>query len=282
MTPRIPGCSYRLQLNKHFNFRDATAVVDYLDALGATDVYASPFLAARPGSDHGYDVIDHARLNPEIGTEGDLDALDAALKQRGMGLIMDVVPNHMAIATSENHWWNDVLENGRSSLFADLRRSHPPDHPDVLEMESIVTATTHLPTRWDTEPDKVRERMREKEIVKRRLDALVSGSAAVRDALERSLAAINGDKRNPRSFDGLEALLGDQAYRLSFWGVAAEEINYRRFFDINDLAAIRVELPNVLDAVHDKAFQLLREGKVTGLRIDHVDGLQDPRRYLEG
>src|SRR4029078_11348562 len=123
--------------------------------------------------------------------------------------------------------------------------------------------------------------MREKEIVKRRLAALVSASAAVRDALERSLAAINGDKRNPRSFDRLEALLGDQAYRLSFWGVAAEEINYRRFFDINDLAAIRVELPNVLEAVHDKAFHLLRAGTITGLRIDHVDGLMDPSRYLE-
>jgi (1->4)-alpha-D-glucan 1-alpha-D-glucosylmutase len=351
MTPRIPGCCYRLQLNKNFNFRDATALVDYLDALGVTDIYASPFLGARPGSTHGYDVIDHSRLNPEIGTEGDLDTLAAALKQRGMGLIMDVVPNHMAIATSDNHWWNDVLENGRSSPFAaffdidwhppkgelhekvllpvlgeqygrvlesqeiaieyeagafyarywqsrfpigprtilpllapivaDLRRSHPADHPDVLEIESIVTATKHLPTRWDTEPEQVRERMREKEIVKRRLDTLVSGSAAVRDAMERSLATINGDKRNPRSFDRLEALLADQAYRLSFWGVAAEEINYRRFFDINDLAAIRVELPNVLDAVHDKAFQLLRAGKVTGLRIDHVDGLMDPPGYLE-
>jgi (1->4)-alpha-D-glucan 1-alpha-D-glucosylmutase len=351
MTPRIPGCTYRLQLNKNFNFRDATALVDYLDALGVTDVYASPFLVARPGSTHGYDVIDHARLNPEIGTDSDLDALAAALKQRDMGLIMDVVPNHMCIASSDNHWWNDVLENGRSSPFAsffdidwhppktelhekvllpvlgeqygrvlenqeisiayeggaffavywqsrfpigprtilpllepivaELRHSHPANHPDVLEIESIVTATTHLPTRWDTEPEKVRERMREKEIVKRRLDALVSGSAAVRDALERSLAAINGDKQNPRSFDRLEALLGDQAYRLSFWGVAAEEINYRRFFDINDLAAIRVELPNVLDAVHHKAFQLLRAGKVTGLRVDHVDGLMDPSRYLE-
>src|SRR5262245_9440242 len=351
MTPRIPGCSYRLQLNKIFNFRDVTALVDYLEALGVSDVYASPFLTARPGSLHGYDVIDHAHLNPDIGTEGDLEALAAALRQRGMGLVMDVVPNHMCIASSDNHWWNDVLENGRSSpyaaffdidwhppktelhekvllpvlgeqygrvlenqeisiaygagafyscygqarfplgprtilpiiepIVADLRRSHPPDHPDVLEIESIVTATTHLPTRWDTEPEKVRERMREKEIVKRRLDALVSSSAAVRDALERSLAAINGDKRNLRSFDRLEALLADQAYRLSFWGVAAEEINYRRFFDINDLAAIRVELPNVLDAVHDKAFQLLRVGKVTGLRVDHVDGLMDPSRYLE-
>jgi (1->4)-alpha-D-glucan 1-alpha-D-glucosylmutase len=351
MTARIPGCTYRVQLNKDFNFRDATAQVDYLHALGVTDIYASPFLAARPGSVHGYDIIDHGRLNPEIGTEGDLEALVAALRARDMGLVEDVVPNHMCIATSENPWWNDVLENGRSSPYAaffdidwqppkaelhekvllpvlgaqygrvlenqeisiayeggafwarygesrfpigprtilpllepmvdDIRRNHPADHPDLLELESIVTATTHLPKRWETEPERVRERMREKEIVKRRLDALVSGSGAVRDALERSLTAINGEKGTARSFDRLEALLADQAYRLSYWGVAAEEINYRRFFDINDLAAIRVEDPKVLEAVHAKTFQMLREGKVTGLRVDHVDGLYEPLRYLE-
>jgi (1->4)-alpha-D-glucan 1-alpha-D-glucosylmutase len=351
MTSRIPSCTYRLQFNKDFNFRDAASLVDYLDALGVSDIYASPLLTARPGSTHGYDVIDHGRLNPELGTESDLDALVAALAARGMGLLLDVVPNHMCIASPANHWWSDVLENGRSSPYApffdidwhppkseldekillpvlgrqygrvlegseirigyaagafqahyggavfpigprtilpllepivtDLRRTHPDDHPDVLEMESIVTATKNLPTRWETDPEKIRERQREKEIVKRRLDALVSASAAVRDALERSLAAINGEPGKPRSFDGLEALLGDQAYRLSYWGVAAEEINYRRFFDINDLAAIRIEEPKVLEAVHEKAFALLRAGKVTGLRIDHVDGLWDPRRYLE-
>jgi (1->4)-alpha-D-glucan 1-alpha-D-glucosylmutase len=351
MASRIPCCTYRLQFNKDFNFRDATALVDYLDALGVTDLYASPFLMARPGSAHGYDVVDHSRLNPELGTESDLDALAKALHERGMGLLMDVVPNHMCIASDANHWWNDVLENGRSSPYAsffdvdwhppkaeldekillpvlgrqygrvlegseisigysggafrahygassfpigprtilpllepivtDLRRNHPDDHPDVLEMESLVTATKNLPTRWEIDPEKIRERQREKEIVKRRLDALVSGSAAVRDALERSLGAINGEPGKPRSFDALEALLAEQAYRLSYWGVAAEEINYRRFFDINDLAAIRIEEPKVLEAVHEKAFQLLREGKVTGLRIDHVDGLFDPRRYLE-
>jgi len=351
MASRIPVCTYRLQFNKDFNFRQATALVDYLDALGVTDIYASPFLMARSGSMHGYDVVDHGRLNPELGTESDLDALSEALRARGMGLLMDVVPNHMCIASDANHWWNDVLENGRSSPYSsffdidwhppkaeldekillpvlgrqygrvlegseisigysggafqahygassfpigprtilpllepmvtDLRRTHPDDHPDVLEMESVVTATKNLPTRWETDPEKIRERQREKEIVKRRLDALVAGSAAVRDALERSLAAINGEHGKPRSFDALEALLAEQAYRLSYWGVAAEEINYRRFFDINDLAAIRIEEPKVLEAVHEKAFQLVREGKVTGLRIDHVDGLFDPRRYLE-
>ncbi len=351
MTVRIPGSSYRLQFNKSFTFRDATRLVEYLDGLGITDVYASPILAARPGSVHGYDVIEHARLNPEIGSEEDLDALVAALRERGMGMILDLVPNHMCIASPDNRWWNDVLENGRSSpyapffdidwqppkselhekvllpvlgeqygrvlesqeisihyeggafsahyyesrypigprtilpllepMVADLRRSHPDDHADLLELESIVTATKHLPKRWETQPDLVRERQREKEIVKHRLDALVSRSEAVREALERSLKAINGEKGNPHSFDRLEAILADQAYRLSFWGVAAEEINYRRFFDINDLAAIRIEEPKVLAAVHDKAFQLLRAGKITGLRIDHVDGLLDPRRYLQ-
>ena len=118
MTVRIPGSSYRLQFNKSFTFRDATRLVEYLDGLGITDVYASPILAARPGSVHGYDVIEHARLNPEIGTEEDLDALVAALRERGMGMILDLVPNHMCIASPDNRWWNDVLENGRSSPYA--------------------------------------------------------------------------------------------------------------------------------------------------------------------
>ncbi len=252
-----------------------------------------------------------------------------------MGLILDVVPNHMCIASSDNHWWNDVLENGRSSPFAaffdidwhppktelhekvllpvlgeqygrvlenqeisiayeagaffavywqsrfpigprtilpllepivaDLRHSHPADHPDVLEIESIVTATTHLPTRWDTEPEKVRERMREKEIVKRRLDALVSGSAAVRDALERSLAAINGDKRQPAQLrpaggaarrSGVPPeLLAASPPRRSTTAASSTSTTW---------PPSASSCPNVLDAVHDKAFQLLRAGKVTG------------------
>ena len=351
MRVRIPGCTYRIQFNKDFNFRDATALVDYFDALGVTDIYASPLLAARPGSAHGYDVIDHARLNPELGTEGDLDALTAAIagaghgaapgrgaephvhRQPGQPLVerrareraqlpfapyfdVDWHPPKPELAEKVllpvlGGQYGRVLESQELTIgyeagafharyydhrfpigprtilplllpmVADLRRSHPEDHPDVLEIESIVTATRHLPTRLDTDPDQVRERQREKEIVKRRLDALVTGSAAARDALERSLRAINGERGKPRSFDGLEALLADQAYRLSYWGVAAEEINYRRFFDINDLAAIRVEEAQVLEAVHARAFALLRAGKATGLRIDHVDGLLDPRRYLQ-
>ncbi len=348
--PRIPLATYRLQFNRHFTLRDATALVPYLDALGISDIYASPFLAARPGSLHGYDVVDPTRLNPEIGTDEDLDALSVALRARGMGLLMDVVPNHMCIGSSENRYWQDVLENARSSpwarlfdidwyppkaeladkvllpvlgdqygrvledqqisigheggafhcryfdtrlplgprtvrpilepIVADLRRRGPDDAPDLLELESIVTAVKHLPMRSDLGDEEVRERQREKEIVKRRLAALVASSPDVAAALDRTLATINGRRGDPHSFDALEALLADQAYRLSFWGVAAEEINYRRFFDINDLAAIRVEEPSVRELIHAKAFDLLRAGKITGLRIDHVDGLLDPAGYL--
>jgi (1->4)-alpha-D-glucan 1-alpha-D-glucosylmutase len=351
MTLRIPLATYRLQFNRSFTFRDAQQLIDYLDDLGVSDVYASPFLAARPGSPHGYDVVDHSRLNPELGTDEDLDALAGDLRSRSMGILMDVVPNHMCIATSTNRWWNDVLENGRSSPFArffdidwhppkmelnekillpvlgeqygrvlesqeisigyesgafftrywqaqfplgprtitpllepvvdELRRLYPDDDAALLELESILTAIRHLPRREETEEEKVRERQREKEIVKKRIAALVESSQAVRSGIERSLRIINGEKGQPRTFDRLETLLADQGYRLSYWVVAAEEINYRRFFDINDLAAIRVEQPTVLEAVHQKAFQLLREGKVSGLRIDHVDGLLDPAGYLE-
>ncbi len=150
-----------------------------------------------------------------------------------------------------------------------------------MELESILTAVKHLPSRAEVGDEQIRERQREKEIVKRRIAALVASSADVAAALERVLAALNGRRGDPHSFDALEALLADQAYRLSFWGVAAEEINYRRFFDINDLAAIRVEEPSVRELIHTKAFDLLRAGKVTGLRIDHVDGLLDPAGYLD-
>jgi len=349
--PRIPLATYRFQFNRNFTLRDATALVPYLDALGISDIYASPFLAARPGSLHGYDVIDPTRLNPEIGTDEDLDALSVALRARGMGLLMDVVPNHMCIASPDNRYWQDVLENGRSSpsarifdidwyppkaeladkvllpnlgdqygrvledqqisiehdagafhcryfdtylplgprtirpilepIVADLRRRGPDDAPDLMELESILTAVKHLPSRTEIGDEQIRERQREKEIVKRRIAALVASSADVAAALERALAALNGRRGDPHSFDALEALLADQAYRLSFWGVASEEINYRRFFDINDLAAIRVEEPSVRELIHSKAFDLLRAGKVTGLRIDHVDGLLDPAAYLE-
>lgn len=161
-----------------------------------------------------------------------------------------------------------------------LIREGGADSPHVMELESIVTALRHLPSRQDREPALVAERYREKEIIKRRLAALVEGSATVRMFLDENILAINGTKGNPRSFDLLDQVLNDQAYRLAYWRVAAEEINYRRFFDVNELAAVRMEDPAVFEATHELVFRLLKEGAVTGLRIDHVDGLYDPADYL--
>lgn len=347
---RVPAATYRLQFNRQFTFGDATALVSYLDALGITDCYASPLLAARPGSLHGYDVTDHSRLNPEVGTEEEFRAFTAELRRRNMGLVLDVVPNHMCIAHPSNTWWWDVLENGPSSPYAkyfdiewrppkeeladrvllpilgdqfgrvlengqiqlryaagtfwvevyDLRLPAAPrswtiilapvldrlrarlgeEHEHVLELESILTAIRHLPPRNATAEDQIRERQREKEVIKRRLDELVQASGAAREALEEELREINGRPGEPRSFDRLEALLEQQAYRLSFWRVAADEINYRRFFDINELAALRVEDPEVFEAVHRLVFRLVAEGAVTGLRVDHPDGLFEPAGYF--
>lgn len=348
--PRIPLATYRLQFNREFTLPQAAEIVDYWHALGVSDVYASPLLTARPGSLHGYDVTDPTKINPELGGEEGFMNFARRLQERGLGLVLDVVPNHMCVAGSSNKWWNDVLENGPSSAYADFFDIdfHPPEskldnktllpvlgdqygrvlenqelklnyrrgaffvsywetrlplaprtytliltqvvprakarlgesHPDLLELESIVTALSHLPPRTETDPEKIRERRREKEIVKRRLAALTEKSREVRDAVSAIVAGFNGRKGEPQSFDPLEELLAAQAYRLSFWRVAADEINYRRFFDINELAAIRVEEPQVFAAVHDLTFKLMRQGLVTGLRIDHVDGLYDPEQYL--
>jgi (1->4)-alpha-D-glucan 1-alpha-D-glucosylmutase len=348
---RIPAATYRLQFNKSFTFRHALEWLDCLQALGITDVYASPFVVARSGSIHGYDVVDPRAINPEIGTERDLECLHEALVSRGMGLIMDLVPNHMCVNTNDNIWWNDVLENGPSSRFAsffdiDWRPSKPElrdkvllpvlgdqygkvlesgelqltgaegllsvtycgrrfpldpvTYPMVLcgaagrlrerndsdaaaagELESIIANAKRLPPRSETRAERIRERQGAKETLKSRLQSLLSGSGVVRQALQEELREMNGSKGMPRSFDRLEELLAAQGYRLSYWRVAAEHVNYRRFFEINDLAAVRVEEPEVFEIVHGKAFELMEKGWVTGFRVDHIDGLQQPKRYLE-
>ncbi len=358
MKSRAPGepvyvpCSvYRLQLNRSFTFRQAASVVEYLHDLGITDCYTSPFLMAHPGSMHGYDVTDHTRFNSEIGSEEEFTGFAETLKQHDMGLVVDVVPNHMCITHPSNLWWWDVLENGPSSDYSsyfDIDWNPPkpelankvllPFLPDqfglvlesqsiravyeagaffldcqgtpyplaprswilllekvlgkvepqlaptddrLLELESILTALSYLPPREHTDLAKVRERQREKEIIKRRLAALVEGSEVTRTALIEVLININGYKGDPHSFDQLERLLDEQAYRLSFWRVASDEINYRRFFDINDLAAIRVENPDVFATVHRIPFALIQKGLVSGIRIDHPDGLFDPLGYFQ-
>ncbi|HZR21990.1 MAG TPA: malto-oligosyltrehalose synthase [Vicinamibacterales bacterium] len=346
---RRPTSTYRLQLNGGFTFNDARAIVDYLDALGIGDVYASSYLAAVPGSPHGYDVADPTRLNPDIGTDADHAAWMDAMHARGMGHVIDVVPNHMGIAKSSNPWWRDLLENGPSSRFArffdiewhpikdeladkvlipvlgdqygevlerqelmlafrdgaftvhyydealpiapdtypmvfadDLPQwlvDHPGDESD--ELQSILTAAAHLPSRSSRAADEIATRSREKEIVKRRLADLSARSDSVRTLIASAVTRLNGVAGQPRTFDALDRLLNAQSYRVAHWRVASEEINYRRFFDINQLAALRMEDPLVFDEVHRLVFDLVGRGAATGLRIDHVDGLFAPGDYLQ-
>lgn len=343
--------TYRLQFHAGFKFADAVAVIDYLDQLGVTDVYASPYLKARAGSEHGYDLCDHHQLNPELGTAEEYATLVAALREHDMRQIMDLVPNHMGIATHENAWWHDVLENGQSSPYAhyfdidwkpikaelenkvllpmlgqqygrvlesgelrldlhdgtfvfryydnvfpldpcttievlayrldELRSELRPDSEELLEYESILTALEHLPRPNETDPDKVAERQREKEVVKRRLARLIDESPTIKAFVEANVAAFNGRPEDPHSVDRLDALLDAQPYRLSHWKAASDEINYRRFFDINELAALCMEESDVFQNSHQLVMELLLRGDVWGLRIDHVDGLYDPAEYLQ-
>ncbi len=350
MTDLGPGSTYRIQLNRGFTFDDARAIVDYLADLGIGAVYTSPILKARPGSVHGYDIIDHSELNPEIGSMEGLQKYVDRLKQSGMGLILDIVPNHMCVADLANSKWFDVLENGPSSPHAGffdvdwnpprqdlankvllpilgdqygrvlenqeirieyvsgsfvaryydkmlplaprswlevlqpavqhVRQRLGESHRSVLKLESIITALGYLPLRTETDHERLRERQREKDIIKRRLSALSSECDAVASGIDSALCGVNGVLGDPASFDSLERLLGQQSYRLSFWRVAADEINYRRFFDINELAAIRTEDPAVFEATHRLIFDLIRRGWIAGLRVDHPDGLFDPARYF--
>jgi (1->4)-alpha-D-glucan 1-alpha-D-glucosylmutase len=346
--PRIPTATYRLQFSRNFTFKDAAQIIPYLEKLGISDVYSSPFYRSRGTTDHGYDVTNHNELNPSLGTPEDFDAFAAALKERGMGHIADFVPNHMGIADPDNEWWMDVLENGPGSVYApffdidwdpikpqlqnkvllpilgeqygkaleggqfalEFRDGaffvkyfewafplNPRTYPQILrialgklqgyneeemylELESIITALEHLPARTEVDDEKVRERSREKEVAKRRISRLCIECPQVGDAIQRALNLLEGKAGSPRSFDLLDTLLNSQPYRLSYWRVAAEEINYRRFFDINELAGIKVENPKVFETIHRLLFKLLDEEKVTGIRIDHVDGLQNPKKYL--
>jgi (1->4)-alpha-D-glucan 1-alpha-D-glucosylmutase len=346
--PRVPISTYRLQFNRHFGFKDATEIIPYLQKLGISDIYSSPFFRSRPDSDHGYDVSNHNELNLSIGTREDFDAMVAALTERGMGQIADFVPNHMGITDPQNEWWMDVLENGPSSRFAQFfdidwdplkqalhnkvllpvlgdqygrvlergefnlqfkegafyltyfnwvyplnprtyhfilrialqKLGQYSDEDMYLDLESILTALEYLPPRTHTDDEKIRERAREKEVIKRRIARLCRECPQVEEAIELAIRELEGHVGEARSFDQLDQLINSQAYRLSYWKVAAEEINYRRFFDVNELAAIRVENPVVFDTIHKLLFELLETRGVTGLRIDHVDGLRDPKQYL--
>ena len=345
----VPRATYRVQFHAGFRFEDAQRIVPYLAALGASHLYASPYLKARAGSTHGYDIIDHNALNPEIGDEAQYDAMTDALAAHGIGQLLDIVPNHMGVLGSDNGWWLDVLEHGRASRHAgyfdidwehvstllrgkvlvpvlgeqygavlergELKpvldaqagtlsvqywehrfpidpREYPAvlrdaverlpatvgaDAPEVSELASLVSAFGHLPARDETAPDKVAERARDAAIHKRRLAKLCARAPGVREAVDAAVAALADEPGRER----LHALLEAQAFRLAHWRVASDDINYRRFFDINDLAALRMESEAVFEDAHRLVFRLLDEGRVQALRIDHPDGLYDPGAYFE-
>ncbi|MDD3650866.1 malto-oligosyltrehalose synthase [Immundisolibacter sp.] len=349
----IPRATYRLQFNRDFTFAQATELVPYLAELGISHVYASPYLRARPGSGHGYDIVDHNALNPEIGSREDFERLVGALAAHGMGHILDMVPNHMGVMGADNRWWLDVLENGPASVYAEyfdidwqplnprlhgkvllpilgdqygvvLARGElaltfdaacgefsvfyhqhrlpidPAEYPRIAgrhldqlsvalgaghehltELQSLLTGFGHLPPRHATEPRLVTERQRDKEVHKRRLAALCEAQPAIRQHLERNVAEFNGRAGDAASFDLLHELIHAQAWRPAYWRVALDDINYRRFFDINDLAALRMESPAVFDDTHRLVLELIGQRKLDGLRIDHPDGLNDPRGYFE-
>ncbi|MBI4318460.1 MAG: malto-oligosyltrehalose synthase [Chloroflexi bacterium] len=347
---RVPSAIYRLQFSPGFTFRDARFLVPYLHELGISDCYASPLLKPCSGSSHGYDICDHSRFNPALGGPDDFEAFSAELRERNMGLVLDVVPNHMGIGDTSNIWWMDVLENGPSSVYScyfdidwrpvkaelhnkvllptlddqygrvlesgKFRLAHEDgaffihyhnvklpvaprtysrilthqlgtlvqalgeENEHVRELRSILTALSYLPLQTESDPERIAERNREKEVIKARIAAVYRASAYVRAAIDMAVQSFNGTVGDARSFDLLDKLIDEQAYRPAFWRVAAEEINYRRFFDINELAAIHMELPEVFEASHRLVLRLLTEGKATGLRIDHPDGLWNPRLYF--
>ncbi|MEW5878998.1 MAG: malto-oligosyltrehalose synthase [Pseudomonadota bacterium] len=338
----IPRATYRLQLSRDFTFAQAAAIVPYLAELGISHVYCSPYLRARAGSPHGYDIVDHRALNPEIGTAADFEAFVATLRAHGMGHIADVVPNHMGVLRADNAWWLDVLENGPASAYArffdidwapidpalrgkvllpvlgdhygrvlergelwlvfdadagafavlyfDHRfpldpRTYPPllahaaAHPFAgpaarAALAELAHAFAALAPCDSEDAAALAARRSDAPRLQRRLAQLVVAHRWLREALQEACRAHGGG-------DALHALLEAQAYRLASWRVAGDEINYRRFFDVNDLAALRMEDEAVFEATHAKLLQWTAQQAIDGLRIDHPDGLLDPQQYFD-
>ena len=336
---RAPHSTYRMQLHAGFNFVNAEGVLPYLKQLGIGDYYLSPVFEARPGSMHGYDVTRHDRINPELcGAQG-FARFARAVKNAGMGVLLDIVPNHMGVG-NDSVWWQDVLENGRTAEHAEffdidwnplkadmqgklllpilgdqygrevenkriqiaiedgLGKVKYYDHSMPLAPRSLplifseeqtaalpesfrdlLRDLSHVPPNDTADSGLAVQRRRQLEEIKPRMrEALLQpGNQA---AIAESLEQINGKAGDPHSFDRLHEVLEAQPYRLAFWRVSGEEINYRRFFDINDLVALRMENPSVFAATHCLIRKMLADQQVTGLRVDHCDGMFNPRQYL--
>ena len=328
MTPRA---TYRLQFHKDFGFDDAAALGSYLARLGISHVYASPVFKARPGSTHGYDIVDHNAFNPELGGEAGFRRMGAAFDAEGLKLILDFVPNHVGVGGSGNPAWLSVLEWGPSSPFAGwFDIDWAPDREDLKgrllvpflgDHYGAVLQAGQLSVRFDLDEGGLAvwaydthklpvcplhyarllgdaapelERLGDdfstlpewRPQVGRRALAL---KAQLADALKRRpdlLAAVQArlDALNAQTAEGwaeLDSLIKDQHWRLAHFRVAADDINYRRFFNISELAGVRVELPEVFDDMHRLVLGLLQERRIDGLRIDHIDGLLDPKAYLQ-
>jgi (1->4)-alpha-D-glucan 1-alpha-D-glucosylmutase len=345
-TGNRPLSTYRIQFHNGFGLQQARELADYLHDLGVSHLYASPLLEARPGSMHGYDIINHDRLNPEIGNEEDLRALVSDLNARGMSIVLDIVPNHMGVSTA-TPWWRDVLQHGRASDYSDffdidwnplkpelhnklllpvlgdqygeeleggklqirekdgelVVQYYDHDFPldpqtlplifealgpmpesdstgDLARFRGLLERLRSLPQHSSTDPAQAQERSRIWNQIRPEWQNLLRTSEPVKQLLQRALQHINGHAGEPHSFDLLHLLLELQVYRLAHWRVSGEEINYRRFFDINDLVGLRMENPRVFAATHRMLRRMLAERMITGVRIDHCDGMLNPRQYL--
>ena len=331
--PRPLRATYRLQLHAGFGFEAARAVVPYLARLGVSHLYLSPVFAARPGSTHGYDVVDPRIANPELGGDAAFRALAVEAQAHGLGLLLDVVPNHMGVGAA-NPFWDDVLRWGEASAYASffdidwdandgrvllpllggplddilardelevrLVDGEPRvaywDHVFPIDPRTVhrLFAFTHDWRYPDDAPAAVDEMLRVRDALSAEggatlsrpdaeralaeLKALVARSAAQRAYVEHALAAFSAGE------DGrfrLRALLDLQAYELADWRRSARDVNYRRFFDVDDLIALRADDPQVFEATHARVLEWVADGLVDGLRIDHVDGLRDPLGYLQ-
>jgi (1->4)-alpha-D-glucan 1-alpha-D-glucosylmutase len=336
MPPAIPIATYRLQLSADFDFDAAASVVPYLKALGITHLYASPFMRARKGSTHGYDVTDHAELNPELGGAAGFERLSAALRQHDLGLILDFVPNHVGVHYADNPWWLEMLEWGPASPHAasfDIDWEQLPyrarggvllpiigsSYGQALENGEIELrydagegsfSAWYFEHRLPIAPERYGEILRM--VVKEtRAEESAAGKAMLAiaqhyqgprrpsrkeapafkeelksiagavDVITQGLEAYRAGPARPTQTLALHHLLERQHYKLGHWRLASSDINYRRFFDINSLAGLRVEDAGTFAAIHRLVKRLIAEHKLHGLRLDHIDGLRDPVQYFQ-
>ena len=336
MPAAIPLATYRLQLTADFNFDAAASVVPYLKALGISHVYASPFMKARKGSAHGYDVVDHTKFNPELGGEEGFARFSAALKDNDLGLILDFVPNHVGVHYDDNPWWLDVLEWGPASPHAasfDIDWDQLPyrarggvllpiigsSYGEALERGEIELrydadegsfSCWYYEHRLPIAPERYGEMLRiivqeagaEHSDAGRRMLELAARYQGLRhpnrkeapgfkdelkaitgaaEIIARGLAAYRAGADRPSQTLALHHLLERQHYKLGHWRLASSDINYRRFFDVNTLAGLRVEDAGTFEAIHRLVKKLIADGQLQGLRLDHIDGLRDPAQYFQ-